>query len=138
MCALILEGAKSRRLPFGKFRSRMSNQIPLSADALKTIERASVAARERHHPSIDVEHLLVGALENEFASQASNESGVSLEPFLKNLRDELGMVRDDPMPTTQGLTTQAKEMIVKASNEALRMERAAMTSSHLALTLLQN
>jgi Zn-dependent protease len=115
----------------------MSDQN-LTPDAINLIEKAVNDARARHNIYVDSEHLLIGALNSEFACEALHIGGGDPPRFLGALEAELAMKRDEPLKNVQGLTATAKNILNEATRLSERMGHRFLNSGHILLSILQS
>jgi Zn-dependent protease len=113
------------------------NPSRLTPDAIHCIDVAVTTARERHNPYLDTEHLLVGALHTELVKKILAASGVAADALHHAIIAELSIVRDIPLKTLKGLTSQASQAMDRAGVVAESMGVSYVNSGHIALSILQ-
>lgn len=109
----------------------------LTPDAVHSLEISVNTARARHNPYLDSEHLLIGILSNELARQALQVGGLSADEVTAAVTNQLSVVRDEPLNTTKGLTSEARLNFAQAGREAHQMGHNFLCSSHILLGVLE-
>lgn len=115
----------------------MINLNRLTPDAIHCIDLAVIAARERHNPYLDTEHLLIGALQTDIVIDALKACGISAEALLKETLGQLSVVRDSPIDSLKGITKQASHTLSQASHEAELLGATYLNSGHIALSIFK-
>ncbi len=109
----------------------------LTPDAVYSLEIAVNSARARHNPYLDSEHLLLGMLSNDLARQALQLGGLSADQLTEAVTNQLSIVRDEPLKSTKGLTSEARLNFAQAGREAHQMGHNFLCSGHILLGVLQ-
>lgn len=109
----------------------------LTPDAVHSLEISVNTARSRHNPYLDSEHLLLGVLSNELARQALLMGGISADQLAAAVSSQLSIIRDEPLKTTKGLTSEARLNFAQAGREAHQMGHNFLCSGHILLGVLQ-
>ncbi|NJL92251.1 MAG: hypothetical protein HC915_00275 [Anaerolineae bacterium] len=105
-------------------------------DAQRAYEQAIQAARQRHSPYLDVEHLLLGLLEVQTHEPLQTLlASVDRPAMMRVLTADLGMVRDTPLPGIQGVTSAVQKVFGAAAHQAEAMGHKVVNGGHLLLAL---
>ena len=115
----------------------MTNVL-MTPEGHEILKWADRSARQRHQSLVDTEHLLDGALQHNLARRALAAGGVDSDALLDILLVELGLVRDEPLEGTLGLTKQAIQRLESTETLAQSMGQSSANSAHIALAMLTN
>lgn len=113
----------------------MTNVL-MTPEGHEILKWADRSARQRHQSLVDTEHLLDGALQHNLARRALEAGGVDPDALLDILLMELGLVRDEPLEGTLGLTKQAIQRLESTESLAKAMGQNSVNSAHIALAML--
>lgn len=109
----------------------------LAKDAQAAFEAAIQESLQRHSLYVDVEHLLLGVLQ-----QVNQEplrgvfSNTSIGTIESSLSNELGMRRESPLEKSRGSSKAVNKVFADASDVAQRMNHKAVNGGHLLLAML--
>ena len=118
--------------------SKQKFQFPeLTRDAHTAITDAYLAARLRHAPYVDVEHVLLGLLHSEEEPLKSIWEKIDREALIKEIGDELGMVREKPLEKVEGLTGDVETVLKNAGKQAQEMDFKVVNGGHLLLGIFE-
>ncbi len=109
----------------------------LTPDAVRCLDIAVAAARERHYPYVDTEHLLIGILNTDMGDNVLAASGVAADELLQAILNELSMVREEPLKQLNGLTRNATQALFRAQDIAQSLASQHLNSGHILLSLLR-
>ena len=115
----------------------MSNVL-MTPEGHEILKWADRSARQRHQSLVDTEHLLDAALQHNLARRALAAGGVDPDSLLDILLMELGLVRDEPLKGTLGLTKQAIQRLESTEALAQSMGQSSVNSAHIALAMLMD
>lgn len=103
-------------------------------DAQKALSLAQQAAEVRHSPMVGTEHVLLGCLSTDLVKAGLAATGVDAAALQRAIEDELGAVRDEPLPA-KGLSVDVKKMLEKAVD--ISRTQGAVSGGHMAVVMLQ-
>lgn len=109
----------------------------LTPDAVHSLEMGVNSARARHNPYLDSEHLLLGALSSDLPQQALQVGGLPPDELMSAVITQMSVIREEPLTSTKGLTSEAKLNLAQAGREAHQMGHSFMGSGHILLGVLQ-
>jgi Zn-dependent protease len=115
--------------------SELFNQ--LTPDAVRCLDVAVDTVRLRHYHYVDIEHLLIGALQTDLVRNAMVSTGVPADSLLQALYAELSMVRETPLDEIKGLAQDAKQSLADAAILGRKLGVDYINSGHIALSILQ-
>ena len=115
--------------------SELFNQF--TSDAVRCLDVAVDTVRLRHYHYVDVEHLLIGALQTDLVRDALSSTGIPADSLLQALYAELSMVRETPLAAIKGLARDAKQSLADAAVIARQQGVDYVSSGHIALSILQ-
>ena len=110
----------------------------LTPDAIRSLDLAVDAARERHNIFVDVEHLLIGALQTQTVERAMTSLSLNASSFIKAVLRELSIKRDKPLGIKEmkGLTDDARQTLQRAGEIARTLGSNHVSSGSIALSIL--
>ena len=114
------------------------NQERLTPDLKRSLEIAVDSARARHNIFVDMEHLLLSSLSNDFVKGAIENTQFNAENLAQAVTNELSIIREKPLKLQEikGLTQDAQHAIERAAGIARTMGLQSVNSGHLLLSIL--
>jgi len=109
----------------------------ITQDARAVLNTSEREAALRHTPFVDVEHVLLGLLDdaNQQEPLRSVLGSIDRHATSQSLSAALGVVRENPLAHIKGLTQDAKNLITDAVRYAREMGQSYINSGHLLLAM---
>lgn len=110
----------------------------LAPDAIRALDLAVQAARERHNIYVDVEHLLIGSLQADSVQRAMSMKGLNADSLRATVTNRLSIVRDTPLAINEmkGLTRDARQALARASDIADTIASKHLTAGSITLSVI--
>ena len=110
----------------------------LGPDAIRALDLAVQAARERHNIFVDVEHLLIGSLQADSVQRAMSANALNATALRQSIENGLSMLRDAPLDINEmnGLTKDAQQALARAADISETLASKHMTAGSLTLSVL--
>jgi Zn-dependent protease len=112
-----------------------ANLTRFTLDARRILAYATDAALQRHNPYIDVEHVMLGVLQNTDEPLSSVLQGIDRQILSQQITAELGIVRETPMEQASGLTASVKKLLEEAVRQSLGMGHNFVNGGHILLAM---
>jgi len=115
-------------------------EVPISQvsdDLRAALDRAQRETAQRHGVYVDVEHLLLGVLEQPSGAAADwlRARGVAPQPLYDRVAGEVGVTRGDPSEV-KGWSRAAQAALERAAAEASALHTPRLGTGHLLLSLM--